>query len=126
MEEMNQENLQEEMDQESLQEDAVSSDIDEDRVYHSRARRKGSGGGRKAAAVLGALLLISAGAYAFRAQNYKTAFFPNTSVNGVDVSGLNSENAKAVMNESVRSYSMTLKSREQDDGVVTAEGSGLE
>ena len=115
-----------EMNQESLQEETRSSEETEERVYHSRARRKNGGGLRKAAAVFGVLLLAGVGAYAFRAQSYKKTFFPNTSVNGVDVSGLTSDGAKVVMNDSVRSYSLTLKSREQEDDMITAEESGLE
>ena len=107
-----------EMNQESLQEETRSSEETEERVYHSRARRKNGGGLRKAAAVFGVLLLAGVGAYAFRAQSYKKTFFPNTSVNGVDVSGLTSDGAKVVMNDSVRSYSLTLKSREQEDDMI--------
>ena len=109
-----------------VEETASGGQEEEGRQYHSRARKRGAAPLKAAGCVFGVLFLLCAGAYVFRAQNYKRTFYPNTSVNGIDVSGLTSDEAKKRMNESVQSYTLTLKSREQDDVTITAGESGLE
>ncbi len=101
-------------------------DVLPDRQLHSRARKPAGPQKKIAAGILAAVLIAGGGAYAVRAQSYKTRFYPNTLVNGIDVSGCTSAETKARMNESVRSYTMTLKAREQADQQITADDAGLE
>ena len=74
-----------------------------------RSRRRGrskhdeSNAGSKIAVTVGASVLIAAVAagavYVVAGQKYKQVYFPNTTVNGLDVSGLTPEEVKRQITE---------------------------
>ena len=86
-----------------------------------RSRRRGrskhdeSNAGSKIAVTVGASVLIAAVAagavYVVAGQKYKQVYFPNTTVNGLDVSGLTPEEVKRQITEGTSGYTLTLEER---------------
>lgn len=90
---------------------------------NQRGRSRGRGrsmhdeqnAGSKIAVVVGTSVLIAAVAagavYVVAGQKYKQVYFPNTTVNGLDVSGLTPEDVKQQITEGTSGYSLTLEER---------------
>lgn len=77
-------------------------------------------------AVAAAVLLIGgAGYYIYEGQQYKTVFFPNTIVNGVDASGKTVDEVKALVSADVEGYELTVRGRNGVTDVITNDEIGL-
>lgn len=61
----------------------------------------------------------------FNAAQYETHFFPNTCVNGVDVSGMDAATAKAALQTAIDSYSILIKARDRADESISGAEVGL-
>lgn len=75
-----------------------------------------------------ALLCISAAAvvaYLYLGRQYRTVFFPNTIINGLDVSGKSVEQVKEMIQSGMKSYTLTLETREGQTGQISGENIGL-
>ena len=85
--------------------------------------------GRKiAAAVVGAVLIaaVAAGAvYVGMGQKYKRVYFPNTTVNGLNVSGLTPEETKKRITEETNGYTLTIQERGGETEVIKGADIGL-
>jgi len=64
--------------------------------------------------------------YFYSSVKYETVFFPNTTVNGVNVSGLDSETAKNMINDQVKDYFLSVKARDFPDQNLSGADIGLE
>lgn len=87
-----------------------------------------SGKKKKAAAaggILAVLLVICGGVYFAMAQQYRTVFFPNTEINGVDASGKTPEEVKRLISDGIDGYVLTVKEREGKTEQITKEDLGL-
>lgn len=71
------------------------------------------------------LLLFLVFVYVLVGLSYRKKFFPNTWVNGIDVSGKTAEGAEAEVFSAMRSYSLTLYSRENPDEKIRGSEVGL-
>ena len=71
--------------------------------------------GKKAAWIVactaGILLVAAGGVYAGMSQKYKTRFFPNTQINGVDASGKTAAEVQELIAEGVNGYTLTIDER---------------
>ena len=71
--------------------------------------------GRKIAVAVGGAVLtavVAAGAvYVGMGQKYKWVYFPNTTINGLDVSGLTPDEVKKQITDETSGYTMTLQER---------------
>ena len=70
--------------------------------------------------VLG-LLLIAFGLFAGIAKRYETMFLPGTTVNGLDVSGMNLAQAEQVIQDSQQDYALTIQERDSVTETITGE-----
>ncbi len=67
-------------------------------------------------------ILVAAGAaYIGAAQKYRQVFFPNTVINGVGAAGLTADQMKARLEQEIRNYKLTLKTRTGDEQVMGEE-----
>lgn len=66
---------------------------------------------RTAAGAAASLLVCALFAYIGMAQKYKTAYFPNTRINGVEASGKTPEEVKALIADETRAYVLKLEER---------------
>ena len=64
-----------------------------------------------AACTAGILLVAAGGVYAGMSQKYKTRFFPNTQINGVDASGKTAAEVQELIAEGVNGYTLTITER---------------
>ena len=64
-----------------------------------------------AACTAGILLVAAGGVYAGMSQKYKTRFFPNTQINGVDASGKTAAEVQELISEGVNGYTLTIDER---------------
>lgn len=64
-----------------------------------------------AACTAGILLVVAGGVYAGMSQKYKTRFFPNTQINGVDASGKTAAEVQELIAEGVNGYTLTITER---------------
>ena len=64
-----------------------------------------------AACTAGILLVAAGGAYVGMSQKYKTRFFPNTQINGVDASGKTAAEVQELISEGVNGYTLTIDER---------------
>ena len=64
-----------------------------------------------AACTAGILLVAAGGAYVGMSQKYKTRFFPNTQINGVDASGKTAAEVQELIAEGVNGYTLTIDER---------------
>ncbi len=71
------------------------------------------------------LLVIAGGVYVARAMGYEEKFLPDTSVNGVDVSGLTVAEAEQALDDSLTNYTLTLIEREGATETISAEDIGM-
>ncbi|MEG0565808.1 MAG: peptidoglycan binding domain-containing protein, partial [Hungatella sp.] len=77
-----------------------------------------------AAAVAGMLVLTCAaamGIYIKKGQSYQTIFFPNTIINGMDVSEKTVEEVKSLIASGIDGYTLTLKERGGHTETITKE-----
>ncbi|MEG2700374.1 MAG: hypothetical protein RR995_04220, partial [Hungatella sp.] len=77
-----------------------------------------------AAAVTGMLVLTCAaamGIYIKKGQSYQTIFFPNTIINGMDVSEKTVEEVKSLIASGIDGYTLTLKERGGHTETITKE-----
>ena len=85
--------------------------------------------GRKIAVAVGGAVLtaaVAAGAvYVGMGQKYKRVYFPNTTINGLDVSGLTPEETKTKITEGTSGYTLTLQERGGADEVICGSEIGL-
>lgn len=93
-------------------------------------RPSAAGGGRKkkllaAGGILAVLLVIFGGVYFVMAQRYRTVFFPNTVINGVDASGKTPEQVKELISDGIDAYTLTIKERQDKTEQITKEELGL-
>ena len=72
----------------------------------------------KAVAIAAAVLVVGTGSflgyYVYQAQQYDTVFFPNTVINGMDVSKKTVEQVKEMIASGIQGYSLTLQERGGD------------
>ena len=78
-----------------------------------------------APAAIAAVLAVAAGAYAFTAGKYRTRFFPNTTINGVDVSELTAAETEELLNQEAAEYSLTVSARNCEPETLTAAQTGF-
>lgn len=64
-----------------------------------------------AACTAGILLVAAGGVYVGMSQKYKTRFFPNTQINGVDASGKTAAEVQELIAEGVNGYTLTIDER---------------
>ncbi len=80
--------------------------------------------GRYAAIAAAVVAVIGAAAYIGGAQQYKTKFFPNTTINYIDVSNLTVDEVKNRLAEGVAGYTLNLVTRTGDEE-ITGQDIGL-
>ena len=98
----------------------------------SRKRAGAPEGKKKAgrialAAVIGTAVLAAAGAgyYFLETGKYKMAFFPNTTINGIDASGKTVEEVKSLIEAGLSGYTLTVQARDGASGTIGTEEIGL-
>ena len=98
----------------------------------SRKRTDAPEGKKKAgrialAAVIGTAVLAAAGAgyYFLETGKYKTAFFPNTTINGINASGKTVEEVKSLIEAGLSGYTLTVQARDGASGTIGTEEIGL-
>ena len=74
-------------------------------------RKNGKKAAWIAACTAGILLVAAGGVYAGMSQKYKTRFFPNTQINGVDASGKTAAEVQELIAEGVNGYTLTIDER---------------
>lgn len=93
----------------------------EEDAFFSRAKA----GGRKkkllAAGGILVVLLLCCVVYFAMAQRYRTVFFPNTTINGVNASGKTPEQVKKLISDGINSYTLTIKERLDKTEQITKE-----
>jgi|GEM_PF-5277053 len=111
------------------------SDISPEKVVPGNSSRKEKRKGSSLAVrVLVAVLctaafsVLAAGIfwYASTAKQFKTVFFPNTTVNGMDISLKTPEEAKQMINAGLKGYVLSVKARDMQDETITSADVGLE
>ncbi len=71
--------------------------------------------------VLLGLLMILFGLYAGISKRYETVFLPGTTLNGLDVSGMNLSQAERVLQDSQEDYALTITERDSVTETITGE-----
>ena len=74
-------------------------------------RKNGKKAAWIAACTAGILLVAAGGVYVGMSQKYKTRFFPNTQINGVDASGKTAAEVQERIAEGVNGYTLTIDER---------------
>ena len=74
-------------------------------------RKNGKKAAWIAACTAGILLVAAGGVYVGMSQKYKTRFFPNTQINGVDASGKTAAEVQELISEGVNGYTLTIDER---------------
>ncbi len=94
--------------------------------------QKGDGGEQKrsawlpaAAGFIGVLLCAGIAFYVYAAQAYKTVFFPNTVINGADVSDRTVDEVKAAFSAGAGNYRLTVLPRGGEGEVISGRDIGL-
>lgn len=77
----------------------------------SEHRKNGKKAAWIAACTAGILLVAAGGVYVGMSQKYKTRFFPNTQINGVDASGKTAAEVQELIAEGVNGYTLTIDER---------------
>ena len=81
------------------------------------------------AGVAAAVIILTAGGgfgfYASKAAAYNDAFLPNTTINGIDVSGMEPEDVKAMIEEEISGYEITILERTEAGETIKKEEIGL-
>ncbi len=91
---------------------------------------KSTGGtGKKIAMIAGGMVLavvVAAGVvYAGMGQKYRRVYFPNTTINGLDVSGLTPEETKQQITAGTSGYTLTIQERGGESETITGNEIGL-
>ncbi len=76
-------------------------------------------------AIIIVAIILPISCICFNAPTYKTHFFPNTYLNGIDVSDLSSEEAKNKLQSAIDNYSIIIKARDREDESLTGVDVGL-
>lgn len=97
---------------------------------HREPEHSGKSGDRKkkiliAAGIAAAVILAAGGSYAGMAQRYKGVYFPNTQINGMDVSGRTVAEVKDLISEGTNGYVLTLIERGDGKEQITGESIGM-
>ena len=74
-------------------------------------RKNGKKAAWIAACTAGILLVAAGGVYVGMSQKYKTRFFPNMQINGVDASGKTAAEVQELIAEGVNGYTLTIAER---------------
>lgn len=74
-------------------------------------RKNGKKAAWIAACTAGILLVAAGGVYVGMSQKYKTRFFPNAQINGVDASGKTAAEVQELIAEGVNGYTLTIDER---------------
>ena len=92
-------------------------------------KQERNGAGRKIIAAVGGAVLIAAVAagavYVGMGQKYKRVYFPNTTVNGLNVSGLTPEETKQRITEETNGYTLTIQERGGETETIQGADIGL-
>ena len=111
---------------ENTQNQAAPNHAAQDSENQGQERKRA---GRKIAVAVGGAVLtaaVAAGAvYVGMGQKYKRVYFPNTTINGLDVSGLTPEETKTKITEGTSGYTLTLQERGGADEVICGSEIGL-
>lgn len=91
----------------------------------SHKKPAGKKAGIAAACIAAAVLAGGGGAYAYMAQQYKEAFFPNTSINGLDASGKTMDEVKSMIASEINGYTLTIETGDGKTEQITGEEIGL-
>ena len=67
------------------------------------------------------LILIMAGIYVFGVRHFTTHFFPNTTINGVQVGGMTADDAKYAIQNRIRDYALTVVERNGITETITGD-----
>lgn len=118
-------------------EEEVEAEVDEflknlrdgDRKDGRKGQRKSLKNGKKglliAGGVLAAAVLAAGGVYAGMAQKYKTVYFPNTQINGVDASGMTVAEVKELISAGTKDYVLRIEERGGAEEEITGASIGL-
>lgn len=83
------------------------------------AKKSGKKTAIVAACTVGVLLVACSAAYVGISQRYKTRFFPNTQINGVDASGKTAAEVQDLISAGVDGYTLTIEERnEQEESIA--------
>ncbi len=95
----------------------------------SQLSEKKPGCGLKAALAAGCLVLGIAAAggvvYTYLGQQYRSVFFPNTMINGMNASGRTPEEVKEMITSQIKGYSLVLETRQQTEEILRGNNIGL-
>ncbi|MCD7997459.1 MAG: L,D-transpeptidase/peptidoglycan binding protein [Clostridiales bacterium] len=95
-----------------------------------RSRKKKPLGIKGWAAVLGGIAVAGAAAvtvmYIQTGKQYRTVFFPNTTINGVDASKKTVDEVKQLIASGIDGYTLTIKERGGAEEVISGDAIGLE
>lgn len=99
-------------------------------VNAGKKAEKGKGKGAKKAAVIAAgiscgLLVSAAAAYTYLSLQYRDAFFPNTTINGLDASGKTVDQVKQMIDDGMEAYTLVLEERGGKEEQIRGESIGL-
>ena len=127
--------------EEILEEDAAEEDVaeeassDEEKLedftdddaedYDGGAEGKRGRWKKPAAGIALGLAALFCVFYGVKAMGFSRKFFPNTTFNGVNVSGLTAEEAEQALNDEVAGYTLTVRSRGNEDAVIRGDEVGL-
>lgn len=100
---------------------------DTEKKTESKSHKKPAGkkAGIAAACIAAAVLAGGGGAYAYKAQQYKEAFFPNTSINGLDASGKTMDEVKSMIAREINGYTLTIETGDGRTEQITGAEIGL-
>lgn len=74
-----------------------------------------------AGGVLAAVLIVVGASYGILSQQYKRVFFPNTQINGMEVSGKSIDEVKALISEGIEGYVLKIEARGDGSETLTGE-----
>lgn len=72
-----------------------------------------------------AVVIVAGAVYAVLGQKYKRVYFPNTTINGLDVSGLTPEETKDRITAETSGYTLTLQERGEKNEVINGSDIGF-
>lgn len=91
--------------------------------------KTGGSKGKKIAAITAAvtcgMAVSAAGIYTYLSLPYRDTFFPNTTINGLDVSRKSVEEVKQMIDEGMKAYTLTLEERGGVEEQIVGEKFGL-
>lgn len=74
-----------------------------------------------AGGVLAAVLIVVGASYGILSQKYKRVFFPNTQINGMEVSGKSIDEVKALISEGIEGYVLQIEALGDESETLTGE-----